>query len=54
MTMTRTDSSPGAFNRREFIHGALAGAVVAALPISAFSADHPRPPIGAESNTEDA
>jgi len=36
-----TDSSYNAFNRREFIHGALAGAAFAALPISAFSADHP-------------
>ena len=32
-----TDSSHNAFNRREFIHGALAGAAFAALPISAFS-----------------
>src|SRR6202049_2795518 len=29
------------FNRREFIHGALAGAAFAALPISAFSSDDP-------------
>ena len=32
-----TDSSHNAFNRREFIHGAIAGAAIAALPISAFS-----------------
>ena len=36
-----TDSSPNAFNRREFIHGALAGAALAALPISASSSDDP-------------
>src|SRR5664279_991812 len=36
-----TDSSHNAFNRREFIHGALAGATFAALPISAFSSDDP-------------
>jgi acetylornithine deacetylase/succinyl-diaminopimelate desuccinylase-like protein len=36
-----TDSSHNAFNRREFIHGALAGAAFAALPISAFSSDDP-------------
>ncbi|MGC1645540.1 MAG: M20/M25/M40 family metallo-hydrolase [Candidatus Sulfotelmatobacter sp.] len=29
------------FNRRQFIHGALAGAAFTALPISAFSADDP-------------
>ena len=33
-----TESSNSPFNRREFIQGALAGAAVAALPISAFSA----------------
>src|ERR1035438_2828999 len=38
---TLTDSSHNAFNRREFIHGALAGAAFAALPISAFSSDDP-------------
>ncbi|MGB8761192.1 MAG: M20/M25/M40 family metallo-hydrolase, partial [Candidatus Sulfotelmatobacter sp.] len=32
-----TDSNHNAFNRREFIHGALAGAAFAALPTSAFS-----------------
>src|ERR1039458_6080216 len=36
-----TESSHNAFNRREFIHGALAGAAFAALPISAFSSDDP-------------
>jgi acetylornithine deacetylase/succinyl-diaminopimelate desuccinylase-like protein len=36
-----TDSSHNAFNRREFIHGALAGAAFAALPISASSSDDP-------------
>ena len=36
-----TDSSHNALNRREFIHGALAGATFAALPISAFSAYDP-------------
>ena len=36
-----TDSIYNAFNRREFIHGVLAGAAFAALPISAFSADDP-------------
>jgi acetylornithine deacetylase/succinyl-diaminopimelate desuccinylase-like protein len=36
-----TDSSHNAFNRREFIHGALAGAALAALPISASSSDDP-------------
>ena len=35
-----TDSSSSAFNRRDFIQGALAGAAFAALPISAFSADN--------------
>src|ERR1700690_546543 len=35
-----TDSIHNAFNRREFIHGALAGAAFAAMPISAFSADN--------------
>jgi hypothetical protein len=35
-----TDSSYSAFNRREFIHGALAGATFVALPVSAFSADN--------------
>src|ERR1700733_6895807 len=35
-----TDSSYNSFNRRDFIQGALAGAAVAALPISAFSADN--------------
>ncbi|MGD0568432.1 MAG: M20/M25/M40 family metallo-hydrolase [Candidatus Sulfotelmatobacter sp.] len=34
-----TDSSHNAFNRRDFIHGALAGAAFAALPISAFASD---------------
>jgi hypothetical protein len=29
------------FNRREFIHGVLAGAAFTVLPISAFSADDP-------------
>src|SRR5579862_2279129 len=38
---TLTDSSYTAFSRREFIHSALVGAAFAALPISAFSADHP-------------
>jgi hypothetical protein len=36
-----TDLSHNAFNRRDFIHGALAGAAFAALPISAFSSDSP-------------
>jgi len=36
-----TESSHNAFNRREFIHGALAGAAFAALPIAAFSSDNP-------------
>src|SRR5580700_9782763 len=36
-----TDSNHNAINRREFIHGALAGAAFAALPISAFSSDDP-------------
>jgi acetylornithine deacetylase/succinyl-diaminopimelate desuccinylase-like protein len=36
-----TDLSIHALNRRQFIHGALAGAAVATLPISAFSADNP-------------
>src|SRR3984885_15133046 len=36
-----TESSHNAFNRRDFIHGALAGAAFAALPISAFSSDSP-------------
>jgi len=36
-----TEASHNAFNRREFIHGALAGAAFAALPISAFSSDDP-------------
>src|SRR6202047_4855222 len=36
-----TESSHNAFNRREFIHGALAGAAFAASPISAFSSDDP-------------
>jgi acetylornithine deacetylase/succinyl-diaminopimelate desuccinylase-like protein len=36
-----TDSSYNAFNRREFIHGALAGATFVALPVSAFSAENP-------------
>ena len=35
-----TDSIDNAFNRRKFIHGALAGAAVAAFPVSAFSADN--------------
>src|SRR6202453_536016 len=35
-----TDSSHNAFNRRDFIQGALAGAAFAALPIAAFSADN--------------
>jgi acetylornithine deacetylase/succinyl-diaminopimelate desuccinylase-like protein len=35
-----TDSSHKAFNRREFIQGALAGAAFAALPVSAFAADN--------------
>jgi hypothetical protein len=35
-----TDSSYNALNRREFIHGALAGAAFAALPMSAFSEDN--------------
>src|SRR5579859_2624897 len=34
-----TNSIYNAFNRREFIHGALAGAAVAALPVSVFSAE---------------
>jgi acetylornithine deacetylase/succinyl-diaminopimelate desuccinylase-like protein len=34
-----TDSSHNTFNRREFIHGALAGAAFAALPSQAFSSD---------------
>ena len=34
-----TDSSRNAFNRREFIHGALAGAAFAALRTSGFSLD---------------
>src|ERR1700735_283818 len=38
---TLTNSSHNAINRREFIHGALAGAAFAALPISAFSTDDP-------------
>src|SRR3984893_18144846 len=41
MGATLPDSSHNAFNRREFIHGALAGAAFAALPISAFSSDDP-------------
>jgi acetylornithine deacetylase/succinyl-diaminopimelate desuccinylase-like protein len=36
-----TDSSHNAFSRREFLHGALAGAALAALPISASSSDDP-------------
>jgi len=36
-----TDSGYNALNRREFIHGALAGAAFAALPLSAFSLDSP-------------
>src|SRR5260370_29152575 len=36
-----TEASHNAFNRREFIHGALAGAAFAALPISAYSSDDP-------------
>src|SRR5882757_11002160 len=36
-----TDSSYNAFKRREFIHGALAGATFVAWPVSAFSADNP-------------
>src|SRR5271156_7101373 len=36
-----TDSSRNAFNRRDFIQSALAGAAFAALPKSAFSADNP-------------
>ena len=36
-----TESSNSPFNRREFIQGALAGAAVAALPLSAFSAGNP-------------
>jgi len=35
-----TDSSHNAFNRREFMQGAVAGAALAALPISVFSADN--------------
>src|ERR1700691_932398 len=35
-----THSSHNRFNRREFIHGAVAGAAFAALPISAFSLDN--------------
>ncbi len=36
-----TESNNNAFNRREFIHGALAGAAFAALPVAAFPADNP-------------
>ncbi len=36
-----TESNNNAFNRRDFIHGALAGAAFAALPIAAFPSDSP-------------
>src|SRR5215831_7382 len=36
-----SDSNHPYFNRREFIHGALAGAALASLPISAFGFDNP-------------
>ncbi len=36
-----TEPSNAPFNRREFISGALAGAALAALPISAFAGDNP-------------
>ena len=36
-----TDTGKNDINRRQFIHGALAGVAVAALPIAAFSADNP-------------
>ena len=36
-----TDKSNNGFSRRDFVHGALAGAALAALPVSAFSADSP-------------
>ena len=36
-----TDSDHHQFNRREFIQGALAGAALATLPVSGFSADNP-------------
>jgi hypothetical protein len=39
MEDTLTDSIHNAFNRRDFIQGALAGAALAALPIPALSAD---------------
>src|SRR5450755_1538540 len=37
---TLTDLSLSALNRRQFIHGALAGVTVAAFPMAAFSADN--------------
>jgi hypothetical protein len=49
-----TDSIHNAFNRREFIHGALAGAAFAAFPISAFSADNSDLQSVLEPNTKDA
>lgn len=35
------DANSPCFNRREFIQGALAGAALAALPVSAFTAENP-------------
>ena len=49
-----TESSHNAFNRREFIHGALGWSCLRRIANLCFLFRRSRPPVGAEPNTEDA